>query len=90
MKRKFEDEDIKIEATMFDGVVTSSKTGAPVVGKDDVEFHISMIVNISKVGSGHMVEIVCSAWTEEIEINSVSIRKQENVPARPYPGPVFK
>ncbi|XP_062086903.1 uncharacterized protein At2g39795, mitochondrial [Humulus lupulus] len=90
LKRKLEDEDIKIEATMFDGVVTSSKSGAPVVGKDDVEFHISMIVNISKEGSGHMVEIMCSAWTEEIEIGSVSIRKQENVPAKPYPGPVFK
>ncbi|XP_062089955.1 uncharacterized protein LOC133796457 isoform X2 [Humulus lupulus] len=69
LKRKLEDEDIKIEATMFDGVVTSSKSGAPVVGKDDVEFHIS---------------------AEEIESDSVSIRKQENVPAKPYPGPVFK
>ncbi|KAF4353758.1 hypothetical protein F8388_024327 [Cannabis sativa] len=90
LKRKFEDEDIKIEATMFDGVVTSSKTGAPVVGKDDVEFHISTIVNITEEGSGHLVEVVCSAWPEEIEIDSVSIRKQENLPAKPYPGPVFK
>ncbi|KAM6602344.1 hypothetical protein CsatA_021953 [Cannabis sativa] len=90
LKRKFEDEDIKIEATMFDGVVTSSETGAPVVAKDDVEFHISTIVNIPEEGSGHLVEVVCSAWPEEIEIDSVSIRKQENVPAKPYPGPVFK
>lgn len=93
MKRKFEDEDIKIEATMFDGTfhVSSSKSGDPVVGRDVVEHHISMIINISKEGSGNRLEIMCSAWTEEIEIDSVSIRKQEkNVPTKPYPGPVFK
>ncbi|PON80986.1 Mitochondrial glycoprotein [Trema orientale] len=93
LKRKFEDEDIKVEATMFDGAVCSSITAgspAPVAGRDDVELHISLIVNISKEKNGNMLEIVCSAWTEELEIDKVSIRKQESVLAKPYPGPIFK
>lgn len=90
--RKFEDEDIKIEATMFDGAVSTSTAGAPapVVERDDVQLHISMIVNVSKEGSGIILQIICSAWPDEIEIDKVSIRKQEIVLANPYDSPIFK
>ena len=77
---------------MFDGAVSTSTAGAPapVVERDDVQLHISMIVNVSKEGSGIILQIICSAWPDEIEIDKVSIRKQEIVLANPYDSPIFK
>ncbi|KAM0957078.1 hypothetical protein ACFX13_025883 [Malus domestica] len=91
LKRKFgEKEDIKIEATMFDGSVPipNSKGGAG-LGKD-VQLHITMIVNISKKEGGNVFEIMCSAWPDTIEINKLFVRKPEKMPAQPYAGPEFK
>lgn len=94
MKKKFgHNEDIKIEATMFDGSVPVSKpggTGSGGGGGQDVQLHISMIVNISKGKGGKTLEIMCSVWPDTIEINKLFIRKLENVLAQPYTGPEFK
>ena len=91
MKRKFGNEDIKIEATMFDGSVPVTKSGGGGEGLgQDVQLHISLVVNISKEKGGSALEIMCSVWPDTIEIDKLYVRKSENMPAQPYTGPEFK
>lgn len=92
LKRKFgHNEDIKIEATMFDGSVPAKKSGGGGGGLgEDVQLHITMIVNISKEEGGNALEIICSAWPDTIEINRLFVRKSGNMTAHPYTGPEFK
>ncbi|XP_068336910.1 uncharacterized protein At2g39795, mitochondrial-like isoform X1 [Pyrus communis] len=91
LKRNFgEKEDIKIEATMFDGSVPAPNSkGVAGLGKD-VQLHITICVNIFKKEGGNVLEIMCSTWPDSIEVNKLSIRKPEKVPAQPYVGPEFK
>ncbi|KAJ0008497.1 hypothetical protein Pint_30296 [Pistacia integerrima] len=88
LNRKFgENEDIKVEATMFDGSIPVSKGG--VAAGEDVKLHITLIVNISK-GDGEVLEIICSAWPDTIEINQLFVRENNRMSAQPYVGPEFK
>ncbi|XP_050232252.1 uncharacterized protein At2g39795, mitochondrial [Mercurialis annua] len=86
MKRKYaENEDIKIEATMFDGAVPSFKSSD--VSKDNkVQLHITLVVCISK-GDGDAFEIMCSAWPDSLQITKLFIRGSEKVTAKAYIGP---
>ncbi|KDP41993.1 hypothetical protein JCGZ_27011 [Jatropha curcas] len=88
LKRKFaENEEIKVEATMFDGATPSSKSSD--VTNNNVQLHITLIVNISK-GDGDALEIMCSAWPDSIEITKLFTRKSNKMPAQAYVGPDFK
>ncbi|KAF2301476.1 hypothetical protein GH714_025116 [Hevea brasiliensis] len=88
LKRKFaRNEEIKVEATMFDGSVPSPVSGD--ITKDNVQLHITLIVNISK-GNGNVLEIMCSAWPDSIEITKLFTRTSEKMPAQAYVGPDFK
>ncbi|XWS11720.1 hypothetical protein CRYUN_Cryun37aG0023800 [Craigia yunnanensis] len=88
LKRKFgEKEDITIEATMFDGSIPVSKSGK--VG-DDVQLHITFIVNISKGVDSNVLEIMCSAWPDAIVIKKLFVRGHNRTPDQPYFGPEFK
>jgi complement component 1 Q subcomponent-binding protein len=88
LKRKFGDEDIKLEVTMFNGAVPTSKSGGSGSLGNEVQLYILLIVNISK---GHdVLEIACSAWPDSIEINRLLARHGDKTPARPYTGPEFK
>lgn len=87
LKRKFgENEEVKVEATMFDGSVPVSKANGP---SGDVLLHISLIVNIHK-GDGEVLEFLCSAWPDTIEITNVFVRAKDTKPSQPYFGPEFK
>ncbi|VVA91485.1 unnamed protein product [Arabis nemorensis] len=89
LRRKFgEKEDIKIEATMFDGSVPSSKS--TVTDPEDVQLHITFIVNISKEGDGETLEIMCSAWPDTIQISKFFIRKSSKSSPNAYIGPEFE
>lgn len=90
LKGKFKGEDIKVEVTMFDGAVPASKSGGGGKIGDEVQLHITLIVNITKVEGGEVLEIMCSAWPDSIEINRLFIRRSDNMPAQPYAGPEFK
>ncbi|KAJ9178948.1 hypothetical protein P3X46_010790 [Hevea brasiliensis] len=88
LKRKFaRNEEIKVEATMFDGAVPIAKSGDST--KDNVQLHITLIVNISK-GNGDSLEIMCSAWPDTIEITKFFIGTSDKMPAQAYVGPDFK
>ncbi|KAK6263753.1 hypothetical protein SCA6_019187 [Theobroma cacao] len=88
LKRKFgEKEDIRIEATMFDGSIPVSDSER--VG-DNVQLHITFIVNISKGDDNNVLEIMCSAWPDAIVIKKLFVRGHNRTPAHPYIGPEFK
>ncbi|XP_004515528.1 uncharacterized protein At2g39795, mitochondrial isoform X1 [Cicer arietinum] len=89
LKRQFADENIKVEVTMFDGAVPAPKASGGVANADEVQLHITLIVNISK-GDGGVLEIMCSAWPDSIEIKRLFIRARKNMPAEPYSGPEFE
>lgn len=88
LEKKFGDEDIKVEVTMFDGAIPASKSGGSGSIGNEVQLHVSLIVNITK--GGDVFEIMCSAWPDSIEINRLFIRHGNKIPAQPYTGPGFK
>ncbi|GAV59968.1 MAM33 domain-containing protein [Cephalotus follicularis] len=85
-----DNEDIKIEVTMFDGFVTVPRVGEDASGHD-VCLHISVLVDIYKGDDGsNALEFVCSAWPNSLEIQKVYILSQDKKQARPYMGPNFR
>ncbi|XP_057736130.1 uncharacterized protein At2g39795, mitochondrial-like [Arachis stenosperma] len=89
LKRQYANEDIKVEATMFDGVAPAPTTSGGVANADEEQMHITVIVSISK-GNSSYLEIMCSAWPDSIEINRLVTRSDENMSDNPYSGPEFK
>ncbi|ESQ27114.1 hypothetical protein EUTSA_v10019068mg [Eutrema salsugineum] len=88
LKRKFGDkDDIKIEATMFDKSVPTSKSTST---EPECVLHITFVVNISKGGAGETLEIMCSAWPDTIEISKLCIRKGTQSSPSSYGGPEFE
>lgn len=81
------DENIKIEATMFDGV-------SPNMDEDDNEpdgqLHISVLVDITKGEGGDTLEFVCSAWPKRFEIQKIYVIDVGGTLTRPYTGPNFR
>lgn len=84
-----EDENIKIEATMFDGSVFAPKSGGESTG-EEVRLHISLLVDIWKGEQNELMEFVCSAWSDALEIQKVYIFRHGGFPTRPYMGPNIK
>ncbi|KAL4579828.1 hypothetical protein LXL04_015995 [Taraxacum kok-saghyz] len=81
------DENIKIEATMFDGYATMSNGENT---ETDAQLHISLLVDISKGEGGDMLEFVCSAWPEKLEIQKFYVIRVGGMLNRPYTGPNFR
>ncbi|XP_020204002.1 uncharacterized protein At2g39795, mitochondrial [Cajanus cajan] len=90
LRRQYADEDIKLEATMFDGAVPAPSKNGGVANSDEMQMHITVIVTISKgEGAGGVLEFMCSAWPDSIEIKRLFIRTNEKMIAEPYAGPEF-
>ncbi|GMH17700.1 hypothetical protein Nepgr_019541 [Nepenthes gracilis] len=93
LEKKFgENEEIKAEVTMFDGSVPVSKS---VDGKsskigEEVQLHITLIVSTFKEEYDKVLELVCSAWPDSLEIDRVYVRARAQMPHQPYVGPPFK
>ncbi|MBA0622977.1 hypothetical protein Godav_008475 [Gossypium davidsonii] len=88
LKRKFgEKEDITIDVTMFDGSVPVPDSGQV---QSDEQLHITFIVNISKGDDSDVLEIVCSAWPNTIDIQKFYVRGCNRTANHPYTGPEFK
>lgn len=91
LERKYaENENIKIEVTMFDRSIPAPKSGGSSGTVEDVLLHITVIVNITKGDSSDVLEIMCSAWPDSLEIDRFFLRRGEKMPAQPYAGPEFK
>ncbi|XP_006341366.1 uncharacterized protein At2g39795, mitochondrial [Solanum tuberosum] len=90
LNKKFgENEEIKVEVTMFDASIPVQK-GSDVSAADDVQLHITMIVNVLKGEGNEVLEFVCSAWPNSVEIRKVYMRRQNGIVDQPYVGPPFK
>ncbi|KAJ4707807.1 putative Mitochondrial glycoprotein family protein [Melia azedarach] len=90
MNGKFGDgEDIKIKVSMFDGFMNVPKFGEDSTG-EDLRLHISMIVDISKENCSDVLEFMCSAWPDSLEIQQIFLLGRDNKLARPYMGPPFR
>ena len=88
IRGKFGDrEDIKIEATMFDGYEHIPVDDSSAV---NVRLHLSLLVDISKGDGGNVLEFVCSAWPDCLDVEKVYILRHGQMPARPYLGPDFR
>ncbi|XP_068647907.1 uncharacterized protein At2g39795, mitochondrial-like [Aristolochia californica] len=86
LRRKYgEKEDIKVEVTMFDGAVPASKSGE----SNDIRLHISLIVDVVKGEAGGVLQFICSAWPDSLEIQKVFMLKSRQLRAKPYMGPDF-
>lgn len=90
MRGKFGDtEDIKIEATMFDGYEVIPKLGDD-SSSENLRLHISLLVDISKGDGCSDMEFVCSAWPDGLEVQKVYIFQRDGIPAKHYIGPDFR
>ncbi|KAK9666500.1 hypothetical protein RND81_14G188900 [Saponaria officinalis] len=84
-------EEIKVEVTVFDGSVplrtVGDKPGLPV---EEVHLHITMIISILKKDSNRVLEFICSAWPDALEIRKLFVREKSKSPTKqPYTGPAF-
>ncbi|KAI3467974.1 hypothetical protein Pfo_024637 [Paulownia fortunei] len=84
-----EGENIKIEATMFDGAIIAQKSGDEGT-EENLRLHISMLVDIWKGEGTDVMEFVCSAWSDSLEIQKVFLFRPDESSVRPYMGPDFK
>ncbi|KAL5537620.1 hypothetical protein UlMin_044847 [Ulmus minor] len=92
LKRTYQDEDIKVEVHMPD-LVTGEQ------GEDDdgddasekaMQSSIPLLVNVSKKG-GPSLEFSCTAYPDEIAIDSLALRNPENPEDQiGYEGPDFQ
>ncbi|KAK9690483.1 hypothetical protein RND81_09G130900 [Saponaria officinalis] len=93
LSKKFgRSEEISVEVTMFDGSVPVPKDGdKPGQPGEDVHLHITMIISISKEESNRVLEFICSAWPDTIDVKQLFVREQSKLPNKPpYTGPLFE
>ncbi|GKC20144.1 mitochondrial glycoprotein [Tanacetum coccineum] len=83
------DETIKIEATMFDGYGVIAPNSRD-EDTDNEQLHISLLVDITKGAGGDMLEFVCSAWQDRLEIQKLYVFGRNGRSPRPYTGPDFR
>ncbi|KZV22608.1 hypothetical protein F511_02625 [Dorcoceras hygrometricum] len=89
LTRKFgASEEIKIEVTMFDGSLPTKKRDDD--AEDDVQLHITFVVELLKEENKDVMQFVCSAWPDSIEIRKVFTHGLDQIKVHPYAGPRFK
>ncbi|KAG9154434.1 hypothetical protein Leryth_024816 [Lithospermum erythrorhizon] len=81
-----DNENINIEATMFDGFVDSPQVGGEGWGVNP-RLHLSLLIDVWKGEGTERLEFVCSAWPDRLEIQKVFILRCDALPTQPYMGP---
>ncbi|KAL9231983.1 hypothetical protein vseg_007136 [Gypsophila vaccaria] len=84
-------EEIKVEVTTFDGSSPLTEVGSiPGLPGEEVHLHITMVINIFKEGSNQVLEFICSAWPDSLEVEKLFVRERSRLPTnKPYTGPPF-
>ena len=72
---------------MFDGSRPIKKNDDT---SEDVKLHITLIIDVFKGEDKDILEFVCSAWSDSIEIRNVFTRGHDRIKDQPYMGPKFK
>ncbi|KAI3807435.1 hypothetical protein L1987_23363 [Smallanthus sonchifolius] len=83
-----ENEEIKLEVTMFHVSVPAAKDGR-LTTENDLELYISMVISIFKDEKSGILEFVCNVWPDSIEIDKVFMRDRDGMTGKPYLGPPF-
>nr|XP_010942138.1 uncharacterized protein At2g39795, mitochondrial [Elaeis guineensis] len=74
---------------MFDGAAPSKRSA--MADEDDARLHISLLVEVSKgEASDYVLQFVCSAWPDSIDVEKVFPLHRGPAAPRPYMGPDFK
>ncbi|RAL50865.1 hypothetical protein DM860_005221 [Cuscuta australis] len=90
LERKFgENEEIKIDVTMFDGFVPVIK-GGDASKEHEVYLHATMVIDIFKGEGNGVLEFVCFAWPNSVEIRKVIMHGHGPAASPIYTGPHFK
>ena len=65
-----EEEEVRVDATLVDGALPPSRSGADTGGQP--RLHISVKVEVSKAARpGVVLTFECSAWPDEMEVRRV-------------------
>ncbi|XP_042462696.1 uncharacterized protein At2g39795, mitochondrial-like isoform X2 [Zingiber officinale] len=93
LRRSYGREDIKIDATMFDGAAPSTRSAAAAGEADpsDARLHISLMVEVSKGDASEFVlQFSCSAWPDDLEVDNFFPVRHGNVALKQYMGLNFR
>ncbi|XP_039854193.1 uncharacterized protein LOC120712472 isoform X2 [Panicum virgatum] len=84
-----EEEEVRVDATLVDGALPPSRSGADTGGQP--RLHISVKVEVSKAARpGVALNFECSAWPDEMEVQRVfPVRRGGPSPLRQYVGRQF-
>lgn len=87
-----EEEEVRVDATMVDGAVAPTRSGAVADGGGPPRMHISVHVEVSKTTRPDMaLHFECSAWPEEMDVERVyPVRRGAPAPEQQYMGRQFR
>ncbi|XP_030451006.1 uncharacterized protein At2g39795, mitochondrial [Syzygium oleosum] len=92
LSRKYQGEEIKVEVSMPD-LVTGEDGGEDNQNDDDEKANqssIPLVVSVAK-GNGQFIEFCCTAYPDEIAIDSLAVKNPENSEDQiAYEGPDFQ
>uniref|UniRef100_A0A0D6QZS3 Mitochondrial glycoprotein n=1 Tax=Araucaria cunninghamii TaxID=56994 RepID=A0A0D6QZS3_ARACU len=89
LRRKYGDEDIKVEVMPLEiGEQDEEDEDDEERGRSG-ETHVTMIVAISKGEGRRFLEFICSGYSDEIAIDSMSVREPDQSTDCLYEGPPF-
>jgi complement component 1 Q subcomponent-binding protein, mitochondrial len=85
-----EEEEVRVDATLVDGALPPSRSGADTGGPP--RMHISVKVEVSKAARpGVALTFECSAWPDEMEVRRVfPVRRGGPAPVQQYVGRQFR
>ncbi|RZC64164.1 hypothetical protein C5167_025927 [Papaver somniferum] len=89
LRRKYGEEDIQIESTMFDGICPAPKNSDDDADRN-MQLRISSIVSISKGENDSVLQFVCFAWPDRLEIQNVFVLRRDGTVVKRYAGQNFK
>lgn len=87
LSRNYDGEIIEVEVYMPD-LVTGDDDGADDDSESNQQSTLPLLVKISK-GDGPSLEFSCSAYADEVSIDSLSVKDPENSDDMAYAGPDF-
>ncbi|CAM0944868.1 unnamed protein product [Alopecurus aequalis] len=87
-----DEEEVKVDATMVDGAVAPTRSGAGAEDGGSPRMHISVHVEVSKLARPDLaLSFDCSAWPEEMDVERVfPVRRSGPTPEQQYMGRQFR
>jgi len=86
------EEEVKVDATLVDGAVAPTRSGAVAEDGRPPRMHISVHVEVSRPARPDLaLSFECSAWPEEMDVERVfPVRRSVPTPEQQYMGSQFR